>query len=33
MDLGISGRTAMVMGSSRGLGQACAQSLAGDSVF
>ncbi len=30
MDLGISGRTATVMGSGRGLGRACAQSLAGE---
>ena len=28
MDLGIAGKTAIVCGSSRGLGRACAQSLA-----
>ncbi|MEQ1701749.1 MAG: 3-oxoacyl-ACP reductase, partial [Ilumatobacteraceae bacterium] len=32
MDLGISGRTAILMASSRGLGRACAESLAREGV-
>ncbi|MFZ4812637.1 MAG: SDR family oxidoreductase [Ilumatobacteraceae bacterium] len=32
MDLGIRGRTAIVCGSSRGLGRACAEALAGEGV-
>ena len=32
MDLGIAGRTAIVCGASRGLGHACARSLAGEGV-